>query len=79
VIKQFRNGKPPVTYSTVACPGYVLSSGNAYWSYTCYHKTRPKNNRAIPIEMIDERISYDVKRYIDYLQKHAILLLNHLA
>ena len=30
-----------------------------------YQKTRPKINRAIPIEMIDERISYDVKRYIE--------------
>ena len=32
-----------------------------------YQKTRSKNNRAIPIEMIDERTSYDVKRYIELL------------
>ena len=32
-----------------------------------YQKTRPKNNRAAPIEMIDERIPYVVKRYIELL------------
>jgi DNA polymerase-2 len=32
-----------------------------------YQKTRSKNDRAIPIEMIDERTSYDVKRYIELL------------
>jgi hypothetical protein len=34
---------------------------------TDYYQTRSKNNRAIPIEMIDERTSYDVKRYIELL------------
>jgi DNA polymerase, archaea type len=32
-----------------------------------YQKTRSKNDRAIPIEMIEERTSYDVKRYIELL------------
>src|SRR5690348_1176149 len=32
-----------------------------------YQKTRSKNDRAIPIEIIEERTSYDVKRYIELL------------
>jgi DNA polymerase elongation subunit (family B) len=32
-----------------------------------YQKTRSKNNRASPIEMINERTCYDVKRYIELL------------
>jgi DNA polymerase elongation subunit (family B) len=34
---------------------------------TDYYQTRFKNNRAIPIELIDERTCYDVKRYIELL------------
>ena len=32
-----------------------------------YYQTGSKNSRAIPIEMIDERTCYDVKRYIELL------------
>ena len=32
-----------------------------------YQKTRSKNNRAIPVELINERTCYDVKRYIELL------------
>ena len=32
-----------------------------------YQKTGSKNNRAIPIELINERTCYDVKRYIELL------------
>jgi DNA polymerase-2 len=34
-----------------------------------YQKTRSKNNRAIPIELINERTFYDVKRYIELLKE----------
>jgi hypothetical protein len=37
------------------------------YSITDYYQIRSKNDRAIPIEMIDERTSYDVKRYIELL------------
>jgi DNA polymerase-2 len=32
-----------------------------------YQKTRSKNNRAIPVELINETTCYDVKRYIELL------------
>ena len=34
---------------------------------TDYYQTRSKNNRAIPIELIDESICYDVRGYIELL------------
>ncbi len=34
---------------------------------TDYYQTRSRNNRAIPIELINERTCYDVKRYIELL------------
>ena len=34
---------------------------------TDYYQTRSKNSRAIPIEMINERTCYDIKRYIELL------------
>jgi hypothetical protein len=32
-----------------------------------YQKTRSKNNRAIPIDLVNERTSYNVKRYLELL------------
>jgi DNA polymerase elongation subunit (family B) len=32
-----------------------------------YQKTRSKNSRAIPVELINERTCYDVKRYLELL------------
>jgi DNA polymerase-2 len=34
---------------------------------TDYYQTRSKNSRAIPVEIIDKRTAYDVRRYIELL------------
>jgi DNA polymerase elongation subunit (family B) len=34
---------------------------------TDYYQTRSKNNRAIPIELINDKSTYDVKKYIELL------------
>jgi DNA polymerase elongation subunit (family B) len=34
---------------------------------TDYYRTRSKNNRAIPVEMICKRTAYDVRRYTELL------------
>ena len=36
---------------------------------TDYYQTRSKNNRAIPVELINERTCYDVKRYTELLRE----------
>jgi DNA polymerase elongation subunit (family B) len=48
--------------------GKFLKAGEILqYVITDYQKARSKNNRAIPIELINERTSYDVKRYIELL------------
>jgi DNA polymerase, archaea type len=36
---------------------------------TDYYQTRSKNNRAIPIELINDESTYDVRKYIDLLRQ----------
>jgi DNA polymerase elongation subunit (family B) len=61
--------------------GKFLKAGETLqYVITDYYQTRSKNSRAIPIEMINERTSYDVKRYIELLTEACNSLLpNHLA
>jgi DNA polymerase elongation subunit (family B) len=49
--------------------GKFLKAGETLqYIITDYYQTRSKNNRAIPIELINERRTcYDVKRYIELL------------
>jgi DNA polymerase elongation subunit (family B) len=48
--------------------GKFLKAGEiVQYVITDYYQTRSKNNRAIPIELVNERTSYDVKRYIELL------------
>jgi DNA polymerase elongation subunit (family B) len=48
--------------------GKFLKAGETVqYIITDYYQTKSKNNRAIPIELINERTSYDVKRYIELL------------
>jgi hypothetical protein len=48
--------------------GKYLKAGEILqYVITDYYQIRSKNDRAIPIEMIDERTSYDLKRYIELL------------
>jgi DNA polymerase, archaea type len=47
---------------------YLKAGGFLQYIITDYYqKTRSKNNRAIPVELINERTGYDVKRYIELL------------
>jgi len=36
---------------------------------TDYYQTRSKNSRAIPVEIIDKRTAYDVRRYTELLRQ----------
>jgi DNA polymerase elongation subunit (family B) len=48
--------------------GKFLKAGETVqYIITDYYQTKSKNNRAIPIELLNERTSYDVKRYIELL------------
>ena len=48
--------------------GKFLKAGETLqYIITDYYKIRSKNNRAIPVELINERTCYDVKRYIELL------------
>jgi DNA polymerase elongation subunit (family B) len=48
--------------------GKFLKAGETLqYVITDYYQTRSKNNRAIPIELINERTCYDVKRHIELL------------
>src|SRR5215469_11204542 len=46
---------------------------------TDYYQTRSKNNRAIPVEIIDKRTAYDVKRYTELLLFFNKDTISHLA
>ena len=48
--------------------GKFLEAGEILqYVITDYYRIRSKNNRSIPIELINERTCYDVKRYIELL------------
>jgi DNA polymerase elongation subunit (family B) len=66
---QNRNAVEANVLTKLNSHGKYLKAGEIlqYVIVDYYQKTRPKNNRAIPIEMIDERTSYDIKRYIELL------------
>jgi DNA polymerase elongation subunit (family B) len=66
---QNRNTVESNTLTKLNNQGKYLKAGETlqYIITDCYQKTRSKNDRAIPIEMIDERTSYGVTRYIELL------------
>src|SRR5215469_6573412 len=48
--------------------GKSLKAGEVLqYIITDYYQTRSKNNRAIPVEIIDKRTTYDVRRYMELL------------
>ena len=48
--------------------GKYLKAGEILqYAITDYYQTRSKNNRAIPIELINEGTCYDIKRYMELL------------
>ena len=48
--------------------GKFLRAGEVLqYIITDYYQTRSKNNRAIPIELINDKSTYDVRKYIELL------------
>jgi len=65
---QHRNSIENNALTKLNSEGKYLRAGEILqYVITDYYQTGSKNNRAIPIELINERTYYDAKRYIELL------------